>query len=163
MSTTAAPKANVSTKGLPAPWICWSVWSIGAVFYLAVFFLRSAPAVMTAELMRDLHIGAASLGNLSAFYFYFYVALQIPVGALTGSWGPRKLLICGAISAAAGQFLFGATSNFALACAGRAIVGGSTAVGWLIQRFGFSTAFGTAAALAAMAVPYFLVVDRRLR
>ena len=132
MSTPAASKEDAASKGLPQPWIAWSVWSIGAIFYLAVFFLRSAPAVMTAELMRDLHIGAASLGNLSAFYFYFYVAMQIPVGALTGSWGPRKLLVCGAISAAAGQFLFGATSNFALACAGRAIVGGSTAVGWLV-------------------------------
>ena len=40
---------------------------------------------------------------------------------------------------------------------------GSTAGGWLIQRFGFSVAFGTAAALSAIALPYFLVVDRRLR
>jgi sugar phosphate permease len=126
------PSAAASKTTFPKPWISWSVWSIGAVFYLAVFFLRSAPAVMTTELMRDLHIGAASLGNLSAFYFYFYVAMQIPVGALTGSWGPRKLLVWGAISAAAGQFLFGATSDFALACVGRAIVGGSTAVGWLV-------------------------------
>jgi sugar phosphate permease len=132
MSTTAASKENTVSKRPPQPWMSWSVWSIGAIFYLAVFFLRSAPAVMTAELMRDLHIGAASLGNLSAFYFYFYVAMQIPVGALTGSWGPRKLLVCGAISAAAGQFLFGATSDFALACVGRAVVGGSTAVGWLV-------------------------------
>ena len=58
--------------------------------------------------------------------------MQIPVGALTNSWGPRKLLVIGAISAALGQFLFGATSNFALACVGRAIIGGSTAVGWLV-------------------------------
>jgi predicted MFS family arabinose efflux permease len=40
---------------------------------------------------------------------------------------------------------------------------GSTAVGWLIQRFGFSTAFGVAAALSAISLPYFVVVDRRLR
>ena len=39
---------------------------------------------------------------------------------------------------------------------------GSTAGGWLIQRFGFSAAFGTAAALSAIALPYFLLVDRRL-
>ncbi len=39
---------------------------------------------------------------------------------------------------------------------------GSTTVGWLIERFGFRTAFGTAAALSALALPYFLVVDRRL-
>lgn len=174
MSTTAEPKANVNTKGFPAPWTCWSVWSIGAVFYLAVFFLRSAPAVMTAELMRDLHIGAGSLGNLSAFYFYFYIAMQIPVGALTGTWGPRKLLVWGAISAAAGQFLFGVIGNFALACAGRAIVGGATAVGWLVvlrlaahwfpeRRFGMVSGlgllFGNLGALFAQ-VPLRLAVEQ---
>ncbi len=132
---TAGQKAGGSPQSprpFPASWLAWTVWGIGAIFYLAVFFLRAAPAVMTTELMRDFNIGAANLGNLSAFYFYFYVAMQIPVGALTNSWGPRKLLVCGAISAALGQFLFGATSNFALACLGRAIIGGSTAVGWLV-------------------------------
>lgn len=124
--------ADTRNKLYPPSWLSWTVWGIGAIFYLAVFFLRAAPAVMTTELMRDFRIGAASLGNLSAFYFYFYVAMQIPVGALTNSWGPRKLLVIGALSAAAGQFLFGATDNFVLACVGRAIIGGSTAVGWLV-------------------------------
>lgn len=132
MSTETAAKTSTAGKSYPPPWLAWSVWGTAAVFYLAVFFLRAAPAVMTAELMRDFHIGAASLGNLSAFYFYFYVAMQIPIGTLTGSWGPRKLLVCGALLAAAGQFLFGTTDHIAIACAGRAIIGGSTAVGWLV-------------------------------
>jgi sugar phosphate permease len=133
MSTETAAKTTSATgKSYPPPWLAWSVWGTAAVFYLAVFFLRAAPAVMTAELMRDFHIGGASLGNLSAFYFYFYVAMQIPIGTLTGSWGPRKLLVCGALLAAAGQFLFGTTDHIAVACVGRAIIGGSTAVGWLV-------------------------------
>jgi sugar phosphate permease len=133
MSAEPATKAPSNTpRHYPPAWLAWSVWGTGAVFYLAVFFLRAAPAVMTAELMRDFHIGAASLGNLSAFYFYFYVAMQIPVGTLTSSWGPRRLLACGALLAGGGQFLFGATDHIALACAGRAIIGGSTAVGWLV-------------------------------
>jgi sugar phosphate permease len=153
MTPSSSVQKSAETKTYPAEWLSWCVWGIGAIFYLCVFFLRAAPAVMTAELMRDFGIGAASLGNLSAFYFYFYVAMQIPVGVLTNSWGPRKLLVCGAISAAAGQFLFGATSNFALACAGRAIIGGSTAVGWLVvlrlaahwfpgRKFGMLTGLG---------------------
>lgn len=167
------PTSARHTRPYPAPWLSWSVWGIGAVFYLCVFFLRAAPAVMTAELMRDFGIGAASLGNLSAFYFYFYVAMQIPVGILTNSWGPRKLLVCGALSAALGQFLFGATSNFALACLGRAIIGGSTAVGWLVvlrlaahwfpsRRFGMVSGlglcFGNLGALFAQ-VPLRLAVE----
>jgi MFS family permease len=40
---------------------------------------------------------------------------------------------------------------------------GSTTIGWMIQHYGFRTAFGAAAALSALALPYFLVVDRRFR
>lgn len=38
---------------------------------------------------------------------------------------------------------------------------GSTAMGGLIGRFGFANAFAFAAALSALAVPYFLMADRR--
>jgi MFS family permease len=40
---------------------------------------------------------------------------------------------------------------------------GSSIVGWLIGRVGFSAAFGVAAMLSALALPYFVVVERRLR
>lgn len=116
----------------PPSWLSWSIWSIAALFYLAGFYHRVSPAVMTDELMRAFSIGAGSLGNLSAFYFYFYVAMQIPTGILVDSWGARKLLISGSIAAAVGAVLFGSTNHFAIACAGRAIIGGATAVGWLV-------------------------------
>jgi MFS family permease len=40
---------------------------------------------------------------------------------------------------------------------------GSTAIGWLIQHYGFRTAWGFAACLSALALPYFLVVDRLMK
>lgn len=40
---------------------------------------------------------------------------------------------------------------------------GSTSIGWIIQHHGFRTAFGAAAVLSALALPYFLVVDRHFR
>jgi len=39
---------------------------------------------------------------------------------------------------------------------------GSTGLGWLIHQFGYRPAFGIAAALAFLAVPYFLLVEKRL-
>lgn len=108
------------------------IWAIAALFYLMGFYQRVSPAVMTDELMRAFSIGAGSLGNLSAFYFYFYVAMQIPTGILIDVWGARKLLIGGSAVASLGAFLFGSTHSFALACLGRAIIGGSTAVGWVV-------------------------------
>ena len=119
-------------KGYPPVWLAASIWGIAALFYYAGFYQRVSPAVMTDELMRAFGIGAASLGNLSAFYLYFYVAMQIPTGILVDSWGARKLLIAGSIAAAAGALLFGSTNSFVLACTGRAIIGGATAVGWLV-------------------------------
>jgi MFS family permease len=54
----------------------------------------------------------------------------------------------------------GAAFGAILAAFDTGIGTGSTAVGWLIQRYGFPVAFGTAASLSAIALPYFVVVDR---
>lgn len=113
-------------------WLSWSVWAVAASFYLGAFYLRAAPAVMTAELMRDFGITAAQLGNFSAVYFYAYLLMQIPTGVLVDWWGARRLLILGSLVAATGTFLFGATSSFALASLGRLMIGAGTAVGWVI-------------------------------
>lgn len=108
------------------------VWGVAAFFYLGAFYLRTSPAVMTSELMRDFGITAVQLGNLSAFYFYAYVLMQIPTGVLVDSWGARRLLIAGSFLAAVGCVIFGATDSFGMAAAGRAITGGATAVGWVV-------------------------------
>lgn len=112
--------------------LAWSIWAIAALYYLMGFYQRVSPAVMTDELMRAFGIGAGSLGNLSAFYFYFYVAMQIPTGILIDLLGARKLLIAGSLVAAGGAFIFGSTHSFALACVGRAVIGASSAVGWVV-------------------------------
>lgn len=39
---------------------------------------------------------------------------------------------------------------------------GSIAMGWIIQRYGFRPAWATAACLATVAIPFFIVVERRL-
>ena len=132
-----APVANGSSpasagKKSPPLHLAWLIWGIGALFYLSGYYLRVSPAVMTTELMRSFQTNAAGLGTLSGIFFYLYVIMQVPTGVLVDSWGPKKLLTWAGVLAAAGTFLFGATSNFDLACAGRAIVGGATAVEWLV-------------------------------
>jgi sugar phosphate permease len=107
------------------------VWAFGAIFYLLGFFHRVAPAVITGELMQDFNISAAALGNLSAFYFYSYVAMQIPTGILADRWGPRRLLTMGSLIAAAGAVLFGLAPNIFWAATGRLLIGGSVAVAFV--------------------------------
>jgi MFS family permease len=57
----------------------------------------------------------------------------------------------------------GAAFGAILAAFDTGIGTGSMTAGYLIQRFGFPTAFGVAAALSAIALPYFVVADGRLR
>ena len=54
----------------------------------------------------------------------------------------------------------GAAFGAILAAFDTGIGTGSTSMGWLIQHFGFAAAFGVAAALSALALPYFLAADR---
>jgi MFS family permease len=56
----------------------------------------------------------------------------------------------------------GAAFGAILAAFDTGIGTGSTSIGWIIQHYGFRTAFGAAATLSALALPYFLVVDRQL-
>ncbi len=111
--------------------LAWIIWGFAAAFYLIGFFQRVAPAVMTAELMHEFKIGATALGNLSAFYFYSYVAMQVPTGILADTWGPRRLLTTGAFLAASGIVLFAVAPSVLWANCGRFIIGGSVAVAYV--------------------------------
>jgi sugar phosphate permease len=116
---------------LPPARLAWTIWGLGSLVYLAAFFQRVAPAVMTDQLMAEFALGGAALGNLSAFYFYAYVAMQIPTGLLADRWGPRKLLASGTAIAALGGLLFALAPGFGLAAAGRLLVGASVGVGFV--------------------------------
>jgi MFS family permease len=116
---------------LPPARLAWTIWGLGAALYIIGFFQRVAPGVMTAELTNEFSLTAAALGNLSAFYFYSYVAMQIPTGLLADSWGPRRLLTAGAAVAGVGSLCFALADGMFLACAGRLLVGGSVAVAFV--------------------------------
>ncbi len=111
--------------------LAWTVWGLGALLYLIGFFQRVAPAVMTDRLMDEFSIGATELGNLSAFYFYSYVAMQIPTGILADRWGPRRLLSSGAAVAAIGSAFFAFSPTLWWANAGRLLIGASVAVAFV--------------------------------
>jgi predicted MFS family arabinose efflux permease len=90
-----------------------------------------APAVITRELSSDFGLSGAALGNLSAFYFYGYVAVQIPTGLLADRWGPRKVLSAGGVMTAAGTLLFALAPSVAWANAGRLAIGAAAGVAFV--------------------------------
>lgn len=114
----------------PLP-LAFLVWGLGAAVYFIGFFQRVTPAVITRELMTEFAIGAAALGNLSAFYFYSYVAMQIPTGLLVDRWGPRRVLTSGAGIAALGTAVFALSTTYAGAGFGRLLIGASVGVAFV--------------------------------
>ena len=111
--------------------VALAVWGLGAALYLIGFFQRVAPAVLTQELMAEFALSAAALGNMSALYFYAYVAVQIPTGVLVDHWGSRKVLTAGGSIAAAGTLLFALAPGYGLVGGGRLLVGTGVGVAFV--------------------------------
>ena len=115
----------------PPAYQSWLTLFLGIAFYFSGFFHRMVTAVMADQLMVDFNIGAATLGNFSSFYYYSYVAVQIPTGILADYWGPRKLLTSGTLLSGIGAFIFAFASSIHVANFGRLIIGASIGVAWV--------------------------------
>ena len=106
-------------------------FALGTLFFCYAFIQRVAPSVMTSELMRDFAVGGAALGSLSAFYFYTYAAIQLPVGMLTDRFGPRKLMSAAAALCAIASIGFAFSDSVLTASIGRGLIGGTVAFGFV--------------------------------
>ena len=124
-------KKNLSALPVPPLRLSLTMIGLGAVLYHIGFFQRVAPAVLTTELTLDFSLSATALGNLSAIYFYSYVAMQVPTGLLADRWGPRKLLAMGACIASFGGAVFAMAPDVWWASVGRLLVGGAVAVAFV--------------------------------
>jgi MFS family permease len=126
-------QSAASTPGptFDASWRPLLAWALASLFFCYGFLQRVSPSVMVEELMRDFSAGAAILGNLSAFYFYAYAALQIPVGLLMDRIGPRRLMTAAAVATAAGSALFAVSGAIEGAYLGRLLIGAGAAFSWV--------------------------------
>ncbi len=106
-------------------------FTLGTFFFGYAFIQRVSPSVMTSELMRDFSVGGAALGSLSAFYFYAYASIQLPVGMLTDHFGPRKLMSVAAALCAVASVGFGLSDSILTASLGRALIGATVAFGFV--------------------------------
>jgi nitrate/nitrite transporter NarK len=139
--------------------LAWLAFGFAVAFFCYAFLQRVAPAVMVSDLMRDFAVGGAVLGNLSAFYFYAYAALQIPVGLLLDRFGPRRLMTGAALVCAAGSFVFAVADQLVVAYAGRLLIGAGCAISFVgalavattwfpARRFAMLTGMAQAGAMA---------------
>jgi MFS family permease len=120
----------------------WLIWGLAAGAFFIEYFARVAPGVMIDSLMHDFKVQAFALGSLSAFFYYTYVAMQIPVGIMVDRFSLRWLLTSMILVCALGCFIFALTSQLPVAAFARLIMG-----------FGAAFAFVSALKVAAVWFP----------
>ena len=90
----------------------YAAFGLAAAYFGHEFIPRVSTSVIVGELMAEFAVGGAVLGSLSAFYFYAYAGMQIPVGVLIDRFGPRRLMSFAAGISAVGALLYGTASEF---------------------------------------------------
>ena len=100
--TAESGKARASAA-LAAPWLFWLA---AALLFGYGHLTRVAPGGMVDALMRDFAVGAATLGNISAMYWYAYSIFQIPGGFLLDRFGPSRIIAVSALLCTLGGLLF---------------------------------------------------------
>ena len=107
------------------------VFGLALASFILSFVHRTAPAAIAGELTAAFSISSAVLGTLAATYFYVYTLLQIPVGVLADTLGPRRILTAGSAIAAVGSLLFALAPVWEIAAVGRTLVGIGVAVAFI--------------------------------
>ena len=156
---------NSSIKNTPKHlWLGVLICTVAGLFYCYEFVLRIIPGVLQTEISAAFgHISATEFGQLSAFYYFAYSPMQMPVGILMDRVGPRCLLTAACFCCTIGSFLFMDTNSLIIASIGRFMIGfGSSfafvgvlflAMKWVPRQF-FSLVVGLVTTLGMLGVVY---------
>jgi len=84
----------------------WIVFATVLLAYYIIISQRTAPGIITDQLMSDFHVSAATIGLMSSVQFFAYAGFQIPVGLLSDRYGPNRFLMIGTILTGLGCLVF---------------------------------------------------------
>jgi len=101
----------------------WAVWTVGLFAYFVAVFHRSSLAVAGLAAGERFEIGAAQLSTFVMLQLLVYAGMQIPVGLLVDRFGPRAIMLIGAVVLTLAQTAFAFVDSFGLALLARAFVG----------------------------------------
>lgn len=101
----------------------WLMFCVVGVIYFFVCLHRISTTVIARDLVIAFDADATALGLMSSAYFYLYAAVQPPVGVLSDTLGPRRVIASFTVIACMGAVIFGTASNMTMATLGRALIG----------------------------------------
>jgi MFS family permease len=101
----------------------YGVWVVALLVYLLAVFHRSSLAVAGLTAAERFDISAAQLATFTMLQLLVYAGMQIPVGLLVDRFGPRRVLLTGAVTLTLAQAGFAFADSYALALLARLFVG----------------------------------------
>jgi len=107
------------------------MFGVATTFYLYEFLLRVSPNVLVEELSLAFKMDAKDFGLFSSFWYWAYAPLQLPVGALTDKYGPRRLLTFAILLCALSTVSLAYTQSFFVGCIMRALIGAGSAFAFI--------------------------------
>lgn len=101
----------------------WVVFGTALLAYYLIVSQRTAPGLITEQLMKDFHVSAPVIGLMTSIQFLAYAGLQIPVGLLSDRYGPNRFLIIGAVLTGIGSLIYSLSPNEYILIFSRLLVG----------------------------------------
>lgn len=92
---------------------------------------RTAPGLITDQLMSDFNVTATTIGLLASIQFFVYTSLQIPMGILVDRYGPNFFLITGALLTGIGTVIYSQSTHEIVLFLARILTGVGDATIWV--------------------------------
>ena len=99
--------------------------------YLLMASQRTAPGLITDQLMEDFGVTASTIGFLTGMQFLVYTSLQIPMGILADRYGPNFFLITGAALTGVGTVIYSLGTHEVVLLLARILTGVGDATIWV--------------------------------
>lgn len=109
----------------------WVVFSTVLFAYFLIVSQRTAPGLITDQLMKDFKVSASTIGLLTSIQFLAYASLQVPIGILSDRYGPNFFLIAGTTLCGLGTFIYSLAGNEYILLLARLMVGIGDAAIWV--------------------------------
>ncbi|WP_096199949.1 MFS transporter [Bacillus sp. FJAT-45350] len=109
----------------------WVVFASVLFTYLLMSSQRTAPGLITDQIMLDFNVTATTIGLLISIQFFVYTGLQIPMGFLADRYGPNFFLIMGAMLTGIGTIIYSLGTHEWILFFARVLIGTGDATIWV--------------------------------
>ena len=100
-----------------------TIFLVFALGYFISNLLRAITATIAPELVSEFNLTSGELGLLGGAYFLGFASIQIPLGYLLDSKGPRKIVSYFLLLTIIGLILFSLAQNLTMLLISRILIG----------------------------------------